>query len=83
MPQVVMLPQQPLYFPGRPQGYVVRVSKVNFNQPVRFIAKDDRDVTIGAGTVPQNRPCVEFLVHQNTGFTICNVGTWDMIVSHP
>lgn len=83
MPQTSIQPQASMYFQGRPQGYLVQIKKVVFNHPVRFIAKDDRDIIIAAGTVPQNRPLEEFLVHQNVGFTVVNVGTWDLIVDHP
>jgi hypothetical protein len=50
---------------------------------VRFIAKDDAGNIIAAGTVPQNRPDFEFLVHSNVGFEIINVGEWDMVVGWP
>lgn len=59
------------------------VRKQAFNHPVRFIAKDARDIIIAAGTVSQNRPHETFLVHQNTGFQVANVGTWPLEVAYP
>ncbi len=67
-------------FPGRAEGYVIKIRKEQWNHPVRFIAKDDRGEIIAAGTVPQDRPEAEFLVHQNVGFTVINVGEWTLIV---
>lgn len=83
MPSTVVLPKDSRHFDGRPQGYVVRVSKTVFNHPVRFIAKDDGGTIIAEGTVPQNQPFREFLVRQNVGFDIINVGEWNMDVGWP
>jgi hypothetical protein len=83
MPQTQLAPQQPATAPARAQGYVVRVSKTQWNHPVRYVVKDTRDVVIAAGTVPQGRPHDEFLVKQNVGFTAVNVGQWDLIIAWP
>jgi hypothetical protein len=83
MPSIIISPQQPIVFPGRHEGYVIRVYKTLWKHVVRFIANDDRGSIIAEGTVPSDVPYREFLVHPDTGFTIVNVGTWDMDVVWP
>jgi hypothetical protein len=83
MNQNPIAPQDHLNFPGRPQGYVVRIGKQQWNHPVRFVAKDTRNVIIAAGTVQQGVPFREFLVHPNTGFTVLNVGEWTLVAQWP
>lgn len=83
MPSTVVSPREPVYFPPRPQGYVIRVYKTVWKHVVRFIAKDDRGVIIAEGTVPVGVEYREFLVHPDTGFWIANVGEWDMDVTWP
>ena len=78
--QSVLAPQQPLAFGGRPAGYVIRIRKQQWNHPVRFLANDENGQAVGAGTVPQNRGFESFLVHQDVGFTVVNVGVWPLIV---
>ena len=83
MPSSTVNPQDSRQFYGRPQGYSIRVYKVLWKHPVRFIAKDDRGTVIAEGTVAAGTSHAEFLVHPDVGFTIINVGEWDMVVAWP
>lgn len=83
MPSTVVNPQDTRSFDARQQGYSVKVSKTQWSHVVRFIAMDSRGTIIAEGTVPVGVPDREFLVHQNVGFNIANVGEWDMEVSWP
>ena len=43
--------QSELNFPGRPRGYVLQISKQQWNHPVTYILRDATGATIAAGQV--------------------------------
>jgi hypothetical protein len=76
--------QSQMNFAGRPQGYVLRISKQEWKHPVTYIVRDATGATIAAGRVrPGTADSGDILVHPNTSFQIINVGVWPLTVTHP
>ena len=75
--------QSQMNFNGRPQGYVLRISKQNWKHPVTYIIRDATGATIAAGRVVSGQvDSGDILVHRNTSFQIINVGVWPLTVTY-
>jgi hypothetical protein len=78
-----IMPGDTMTWPGRAQGYVVRIYKAGWQQVV-YVVRDARGATIAAGRVdPFVIDSGDIAVHPNTAFTVYNVGVAPLAVRHP
>lgn len=76
--------QSEMRFPGRAQGYVLRIAKQQWNHPVTYVIRRDDGAVAAAGRVIAGTQYSEdIVIPQNMGFTVINVGVWPLTVSHP